>query len=91
MNLFNINYTYKCFGTKQKNMTNILAGTQEQAKEKLKCSLAKNSYIKNVKIISCLLSNNNDKREQLLGLARTDKVYHSTDRLIWKRNYGSAV
>ena len=91
MKLFNVNYTYKVFGTKQNHTTTMLGHSVAEVKQTLKTKLLNGGLIKDIKFISCTVNKNESKADLLYSMNSKNTRYYASDKTIWKRQYGGAL
>ena len=91
MKLFNVNYTYRCFGTKQKHTTTMLGRSVADVKRALKTNLLNGGLIKDIKFISCTVNKDESKAEQVAYMNSKRIRHYASDTLVWKRQYGGAL
>lgn len=91
MKLFNVNYTYKCFGEKQKHTTTMLGHSVADVKRALKTNLLNGGLIKDIKFISCTVNKDESKAEQVAYMNSKRTRHYASDTLVWKRQYGGAL
>ena len=91
MKLFNVNYTYRCFGTKQNHTTTMLGRSADDVKRELKTKLLNGGYIKDIKFLSCTVNKDESKAEQVAYMNSKKIRHYASDILVWKRQYGGAL